>query len=121
MRWNELDGNKEAWLRHMAAERQALLLRADGLLAHVLAGMRPGESREDLQSMVSEDERLAREGLLRLLYEDGSSALKHIDDLTPADVPARRRAEVQLLAFLRERTYGHLERTDRCLFRPPED
>jgi hypothetical protein len=54
MEWYELDGNKEAWLRYLAAE----------------------------------DERLAREGLLRLLSEDGSVILKHIDELTPGDVAA---------------------------------
>jgi len=120
--WYELDGNKEAWLRYLAAEREALLLRANGLLAHALTGVQPGESEEDLERMAAEDERLAREGLLRVLSEDGSISLKHIeDDLTPHDVTARRRAETQLLGFLRERNYGHLERSGRRLFRPPRD
>jgi hypothetical protein len=121
MEWYELDGNKEAWLRYLAAEREALLLRANGLLAHALSGVQPGESKEDLERMAADDERLAREGLLRLLSEDGSVILKHIDELTPGDVAARRRAETQLLGFLRERTYGHLERSGRRLFRPPRN
>lgn len=120
MDWYELDGNKEAWLRYLAAEREALLLRADGLLAHALSGAQPGESKVDLERMAAEDERLAREGLVRLLSEDGSTGLRHVDDLTPADVPARRRAEMQILGFLRERTRDHLERTGRRLFRPPQ-
>src|SRR5215217_6548851 len=96
-------------------------LRVNGLLAHALSGVQPGESKEDLERMAADDERLAREGLLRLLSEDGSVILKHIDELTPGDVAARRRAETQLLEFLRERTYGHLERSGRRLFRPPRN
>jgi hypothetical protein len=121
MDWYELDGNKEAWLRYFAAEREALMLRANGLLAHALSGAQPGESKEDLERMAAEDERLAREGLVRLLSEDGSVILKHIDDLAPGDVSARRRAETQLLGFLRERTNGHLERSGRRLFRSSRD
>jgi hypothetical protein len=116
LEWYELDGIKEAWLRYLAAEREALMLRANGLLAYALSGVQPGESKDDLERMASKDERLAREGLLRLLAENGSVSLKHIDDLTPDDVAARRRAETQLLGFLRERTYGHLERSGRRLF-----
>ena len=116
MEWYELDGIKEAWLRYLAAEREALMLRANGLLAYALSGVQPGESKDDLERMASKDERLAREGLLRLLAENGSVSLKHIDDLTPDDVAARRRAETQLLGFLRERTYGHLERSGRRFF-----
>ena len=121
MEWYELDGNKGAWLRYLAAEREALLLRANSLLSHVLSSVQPGESKEDLERMAAEDERLAREGLVRLLSEDGSIVLKHIDDLTPGDVAARRRAETQLLGFLKERTYGHLEHSDRWLFQPLRD
>jgi len=117
----ELDGNKHAWLRYLAAEREALMLRANGLLAHALASVQPGESKEELELMAAEDEHLAREGLLQLIGEDGSTSLKHIDDLTPDDVPARRRAEMRLLGFLKERTRGHLERSGRRLFRPPRD
>jgi hypothetical protein len=121
MEWYELDGNKEAWLRYLAVEREALLVRANGLLGHAFSSVQPGESKEDLGRMAAEDERLAREGLLRLLSEDGSVILKHIDELAPGDVTARRRTETQLLGFLRERTYGHLERSGRRLFRPPRD
>ena len=121
MEWYELDGNKGAWLRYLAAEREALLLRANSLLSHVLSSVQPGESKEDLERMAAEDERLAREGLLRLLSEDGSVILKHIDELTPGDVTARRRAETQLLGFLRERTYGHLEHSGQRLSRSSRD
>jgi hypothetical protein len=121
LEWYELDGNKEAWLRYLAAEREALMLRANGLLSLALSAVQPGESKEDLERMAAEDERLAREGLLRLIAENGSVSLKHIDDLTPDDVAARRRAETQLLGFLRMRTYGHLERSGRRLFRSPRD
>lgn len=115
----EPNSDRKAWLRYLAAEREALLLRASGLLSHVFASVRSGESREELDRIAQEDERLAQEGLLRLLGEDGYVCLKHVDDLTPEDVPARRRAEVQLLDFLRERTRGHLERSGRHLFRSP--
>jgi DNA-binding NarL/FixJ family response regulator len=64
-RWpNGHVGNRElegAWQRYLATEREALLLRANGLLAHTLLGMPPGESREDLQRIASEDERLAKD------------------------------------------------------------
>jgi hypothetical protein len=96
------------------------LVRANGLLSSALSSVQPGESKEDLERIAAEDERLAREGLVRLLSsEEGSVSLKRIDELSPGDVAARRRAETQLLGFLRERTYGHLERTGRRLFRPP--
>jgi hypothetical protein len=39
MEWYELDGNKEAWLRYLAAEREALLLRANSLLSHGLSSV----------------------------------------------------------------------------------
>jgi DNA-binding NarL/FixJ family response regulator len=99
---------KGAWQRYLATEREALLLRANGLLAHSLCGVLPGESREDLERIAAEDERLAREGLVKLLGEDGEISHKHLDDLTPDDVPARRRAEVALAGVLREHIRGYL-------------
>src|SRR5215213_846374 len=107
---NELYGHKlEWWYSYMAHEREALLLRACGALTYTLRGYAlkgelPEDSRKELEKLATEEQRLAREGLVRLLGEDGEEAsYKHIDELTPKDIPARRRAELAQMSFLKER------------------
>ena len=106
---NELYGHKLEWYSYIAHEREALLLRACGALTYSLRGYAlkgelPEDSRKELETLATEEQRLAREGLVRLLGEDGEEAsYKHIDELTPEDIPARRRAELVQTSFLKER------------------
>jgi hypothetical protein len=44
-----------------------------------------------------------------LVAEDGTVSHKHVDELTPEDMPARQRAEVARLDWLMERTDRRLE------------
>jgi len=106
---SELYGHKLEWYSYIAHEREALLLRACGALTYSLRGYAlkgelPEDSRKELETLATEEQRLAREGLVRLLGEDGQEAsYKHIDELTPEDIPARRRAELVQMSFLKER------------------
>lgn len=96
------------WEMFLAGEREILAGRARGRLAYALRTTLPGESREGLDLLVEEDRRLAQSGLVSLAAEDGTISYKHVDELTPEDMPARRRAEIARLDWL-------LERTDRVL------
>jgi hypothetical protein len=102
MEWNELDGNKEAWLRYLAAEREALLVSSTGLLAHAFSSVQPGESKEDLERMAAEDERKAERGLVELRSSD-EVWYKHIDEITRDDRPARIESENVRAAWIQER------------------
>lgn len=97
------------WERFLVGERVALAGRANGRLAYALRTTLPGESRERLDLLAEEDRRLAQAGLVSLVTEDGTISHKHVDDLTPEDMPARRRAETARLDWLLERTDRHLE------------
>jgi hypothetical protein len=99
----------EGWEKFLAGEREALVGRANGRLANALRTTLPGESREELDRLIEEDRRLARAGLVSLVAEDGSIDHKHVDELTPEDMPARRRAETARLDWLMERTDRRLE------------
>lgn len=90
----------EPYRRYLELERHVLVLRANGLLAYLLEEPLPGESREDLDRMAAEDERLAQEGLVRLAGENGELSYKHVDELSLEDVSARKRAEQALLDLL---------------------
>ena len=50
--------------------------------------------------MVQEDGRLAQEGLLRLMNEQGETHHKHVDELRPGDIADRLRAETALNDWL---------------------
>jgi hypothetical protein len=99
----------EGWEIFMSGESEALVERANGRLAYVLRATLPGESQEELDRLIEEDRRLAQAGLVSLVAEDGTISHKHVDELTPEDMPARRRAEVARLDWLMERTDRHLE------------
>ena len=99
----------EGWEMFLAGEREALVERANGRLACALRTALPGESREELDRLIEEDRRLARAGLVSLVAEDGTVSHKHVDELTPEDMPARQRAEVARLDWLMERTDRRLE------------
>jgi hypothetical protein len=99
----------EGWEMFMAGEREALVGRANGRLAYALHTTLPEESREELDRLIEEDRRLAQAGLVSLMAEDGAISHKHVDELTPEDMPARRRAETARLDWLMGRTDRRLE------------
>lgn len=70
----------------------------------------PGESREELDLLVEEERRQAREGLVELVRE-GERYHKHVDELTAEDVTARLEAESLRLAWLTDRTRRVFEDT----------
>ena len=83
----------EAWSRFIIAEERSLMNRAEGILAYALARALPEESQEELDRWAKEDQRLAREGLVELMDEQGEIYHLHIDELSPEDVMDRLRAE----------------------------
>jgi hypothetical protein len=99
----------EGWEVFMSGERKTLDERANGRLGYALRTTLPGESREELDRLIEEDRRLAQTGLVSLVAEDGTVSHKHVDELTPEDMPARQRAEVARLDWLMERTDRRLE------------
>ena len=103
------DSWREGWEIFMSGERKTLVERANGRLGYVLRTTLPGESREELDRLIEEDRRLAQTGLVSLVAEDGTVSHKHVDELTPEDIPARQRAEVARLDWLMERTDRRLE------------
>jgi hypothetical protein len=108
----------EGWEIFMVGEREALVGRANGRLGYVLRTTLPGESREELDRLIEEDRRLAQAGLVSLVADDGTISHKHVDELTPEDMPARRRAETARLDWLMERTDRRLELLGVKLNRP---
>jgi hypothetical protein len=84
---------EDAWARYIIAEQRALVARAEGILASALAKALPEESREELDKIAQEDQRLAKEGLVELLDEEGAIYYKHIDELDTWDVVDRLRAD----------------------------
>jgi len=84
---------EEAWTRYMLAEQRGLVARAESILARALAEPQPGESKEELERIAEEDRRLAKEGLVPLMDQEGETYHLHIDELGPEDVADRDRAE----------------------------
>lgn len=103
------DSWREGWEIFMSGEQKTLAERANGRLGYALRTTLPGESREELDRLIEEDRRLAQTGLVSLVAEDGTVSHKHVDELTPEDIPARQRAEVARLDWLMERTDRRLE------------
>jgi len=103
------DSWREGWEIFMSGERKTLAERANGRLGYALRTTLPGESREELDRLIEEDRHLAQTGLVSLVAEDGTVSHKHVDELTPEDIPARQRAEVARLDWLMERTDRRLE------------
>jgi len=83
----------QTWASYMLAEQRALVARAEGILAVALAQALPGESREELDRWAQDDRRLAKEGLVELMDEEGETYHLHIDELEPEDLADRLRAE----------------------------
>ena len=103
------DSWREGWDIFLSGERKTLVERANGRLGYALRTTLPGESREELDRLIEDDRRLAQTGLVSLVAEDGTVSHKHVDELTPEDMPARQRAEVARLDWLMERTDRRLE------------
>ena len=91
-----------AWERFLAAEQSMLEQRQRGSLAQALGDPLPDESPEELQWLVSDDRRLAEEGLVELRSGD-EAWFKHVEQLTREDRPARIEAENIRRAWLMER------------------
>src|SRR5215216_6029223 len=108
----------QGWEMFMVGEREALVGRANGRLAYALRTTLPGESREELDRLIEEDRRLAQAGLVSLVADEGTISYKPVDELTPEDMPARRRAETARLDWLMERTDRRLELLGVKLNRP---
>jgi hypothetical protein len=96
--------HEEAWERFMAAEREDLEKRRNGLLRRLLDGPLPGESPEELEQLASEDEAKAEEGLVELKSPGGEAYHKHIDVLSPEDRTDLAAAEGARVAWLAVRT-----------------
>jgi hypothetical protein len=72
----------------------------------------PEESREELDRLAQEDRRLAKEGLVELMDEEGEIYHKHIDELAPWDVADRLRADTARSDRLAMRTSERIERRE---------
>ncbi len=96
-----------AWTLFIQAELRELELRKDGQLARLLGQPLPGESPAALRRLASEDQRQAEEGLVALM-SNGKVGYKHVDELSPKDLPAR-------IALNRARTTWLKDRRDAWL------
>jgi hypothetical protein len=102
----------QGWQRFIEGERRELEARREGQLARLLMVVLPDESREELNRLIEEEQRRAREGLVELV-RGGERYHKHIDELTAEDVPARLEAESSRLAWLTDHTRRVFEETQR--------
>jgi DNA-binding CsgD family transcriptional regulator len=93
-----------AWERYLIAEQRALVARAEGILARSLTEALPGESQEELDRTAQEDRRLARQGFVELMDEEGETYHKHLDELEVWDVADRLRADTARSDWLAMRT-----------------
>ena len=99
-----------AWELFMEAERRELRLRQDGQLGRLLGEPQPGESATALERLADEDRRQAQDGLVALMSM-GKVAYKHLDELSPEDMPARIAANRLCTTWLKERRDGWLARS----------
>ena len=83
-------------------ERVRLQEHASGKMASALGHALPGESQEELDRIAAEDQRLAREGMVKLKVGE-RFIYKHVDELTREDRRARIAAEREEIAWLKER------------------
>ncbi len=91
-----------AWERFMQTELRELELRKDGQLAKLLGEPLPGEPPVALRRLASEDQRQAEEGLVALM-SGGKVFYKHLDELSPQEMPARSAANRARTTWLKER------------------
>jgi hypothetical protein len=101
-------GFEDSWACYVIAEQRALVARTEGILAQALAKELAEESREELDRIAQEDQRLAKEGMVELRNDEGESYHKHIDELDQWDMADRLRAEIarsEWLAAAQGRTH----------------
>jgi hypothetical protein len=98
-----------AWELFMETERRELRLRQDGHLGRLLGEPQPGESPAALERLADEDRLQARDGLVALMSM-GKVSYKHLDELSPKDMPARTAANRLRTTWLKERRDGWLAR-----------
>src|SRR5215217_6965492 len=91
-----------AWKSFVQEELRELELRKDGQLARLLGESLPGESPEALQRLASEDRRQAEEGLVALM-SNGRVSYKHVEELSPEDMPARDAVNRARTTWLKDR------------------
>lgn len=95
------------WERFIQTQRRELELRKDGQLARLIGEPLPGERPEALRRLTYEDKRQAQEGLVALM-SGGKLFYKHLDELTPEDMPARIAADRLRETWLKKRQDGWL-------------
>jgi hypothetical protein len=93
------------WERFMHEELRELELRKDGQLAELLGEALPGEPSAALERLTDEDRRQAEDGLVALMSM-GKVSYKHLDELSPKDMPARAAANRLRATWLKERRDG---------------
>ena len=98
-----------AWELFMETERRDLRLRQDGQLGRLLGEPQPGEPPAALERLAQEDRRQAQDGLVALMSM-GKTSYKHLDELSPKDMPARAAANRLRTTWLKERRDGWLAR-----------
>jgi hypothetical protein len=86
----------------MEFERARLQVHASGKMARALGDTLPGESKENLDRIAAEDQRLAQEGMVKLKVGQ-EIHYKRIDELTREDLKARIEAERTTKVWLRGR------------------
>jgi hypothetical protein len=97
------------WERFMREELRELEKRKGGQLAELLGEALPGEPAAALERLACEDRRQAEEGLVALMSM-GKVSYKHLDELSPKDMPARAAANRLRTTWLKERRDGWLAR-----------
>ncbi len=94
---------KHSWERFLRTERRVLEARRNGWIAKSLAWRLPYESQEELDTMASENQRRAEEGIVELRSEQGELSYKHLEALSPEDHMDRIRAQLARIEWLLER------------------
>jgi hypothetical protein len=97
------------WERFMREELRELEERKAGQLADLLGEALPGEPPAALRRLADEDRRQAQAGLVALMSM-GKVSYKRVDELSPADMPARAAANRLRTTWLKERRDGWLAR-----------
>jgi hypothetical protein len=98
-----------AWKGFMREELRELEERKAGQLADLLGEALPGEPPAALRRLADEDRRQAQAGLVALMSM-GKVSYKRVDELSPADMPARAAANRLRTTWLKERRDGWLAR-----------
>ena len=96
-----------AWNLFMREELRELEKRKAGQLADLLGEALPGEPPAALRRLADEDRRQAEAGLVALMSM-GKVSYKHLDELSPKDMPARAAANRLRTTWLKERRDGWL-------------